>query len=67
MAAKQSAQSMFPNLFGAQPAAKQPARPMSPADMRLLQYTMRQASLRMSGPTAAQRPMARPTARPAAR
>ncbi len=68
MAAYQSPEQLFPALFGEQPAsAKRAPLVMSPGDMRLLQYTMREAAKR---PAPAQRnrpalPAFRPAARPA--
>lgn len=62
---KKSAQELFPNLFAAKPR-KAPARDMSPADMRLLQFAMRQATRRPAMPPRLGAPVARPQAPAAA-
>lgn len=50
MSGQKSPEEMFPNLFGKKPVAKRNVREMKPADMRLLQYMMRQASRRAPQP-----------------
>jgi hypothetical protein len=64
MSNQKSPQELFPNLFGARPAKAQPARPMSPSDMRLVQFLMRQMGTRRP---AATRPASAPLPRPAAK
>lgn len=58
---KKSAQELFPNLFAAKPS-KAPARDLSPSDMRLLQFAMRQATRRPAMPPRVTGPVGRPSA-----
>lgn len=73
MSAQPSPQEMFPNLFGQKPAAKRQARELAPADLRLVQYLMRQHGTRRAPqpsrlapqPAAPRRPLAaKPAPRP---
>jgi hypothetical protein len=64
---KKSALELYPNLFAPAPVRPQPAK-ASPADMRLVQFLMRQMGSRRPSAAAPTRPVAAkmPSVRPAA-